>query len=137
MGLFKDLRALSEQAKDIRDQYPLTDVVANAQAGMAQAQQLLDALATTSSEATAGLTDGVETTATVVGSRQTGAVVSFNPVIDLDLLVMMPGGAPRPITRREVVAQLHLVKAQPGTRLRVKVDPNDVTRLWIDWHTIV
>jgi hypothetical protein len=137
MGLFKDLRALSKQANEISAQYPLSDVVANAQAGMAQAQQLLDTLASTSAEATAGLVNGVESTATVVASRPTGAVVSFNPVIDLDLLVMLPGGIPRPVTRREIVAQLHLVRAQPGSKLRVKVDPADPTRLWIDWHTIL
>jgi hypothetical protein len=137
MGLFKDLRDLNEQARRVSAQYPITDVVANAQAGMAQAQQLLDSLAATSSEATAGLVDGVDTTATVVGARQTGLIVSFNPVVDLDLIVVMPGGAPRPVTRREVVAQLHLARAQPGMRLRVKVDPTDVSRLWIDWNTIV
>ncbi len=137
MGLFKDLRALTKQANEISAQYPLRDVVANAQAGMAQTQQLLDSMSATASETTAGLVNGVETTATVVASRPTGAVVSFNPVIDLELLVMMPGGIPRPVTRREVVAQLHLVRAQPGSKLRVKVDPADPTRLWIDWHTIV
>jgi hypothetical protein len=137
MGLFKDLGDLHRQAQEIGAQYPTADVIANARAGMAQAQQLLDGLATASSETTAGLVDGVEATATVVASRPTGTVVSFNPVIDLDLIVMMPNGVPRPVTRREVVAQLHLTRAQPGIRLRVKVDPSDVARLWIDWNTIV
>jgi hypothetical protein len=137
MGVFKDLRDIVDQAEQMRAQYPVSDALANAKVGMAQAAELMQGLAATTSETTAGLVDGVETVATVTASRHTGTVVSFNPVIDLDLLVAMPNGVPRPVTRREVVAQLHLVKAQPGNRLRVKVDPNDVTRLWIDWNTLL
>jgi hypothetical protein len=35
--------------------------------------------------------------------------------------------------RREVVAQLDLIRAQVGTRLRLKVDPADAGNLWINW----
>ena len=42
-------------------------------------------------------------------------------------------GVPMPVTRQEMVMQLHLGRCQPGMRLNVKVDPSDVNSLWIDW----
>jgi hypothetical protein len=75
--------------------------------------------------------------ATIVAARQTGAMMNYNPVVDLELLVMMPSGVPMPVTKQEVVMQIHLARCQPGMRLNVKVDPNNINSIWIDWVTPV
>ena len=70
-------------------------------------------------------------------ARQTGAMMNYNPVVELELLVMMPNGIPMPVSRQEMVMQIHLARCQPGQKLHVKVDPNDPGGLWIDWVTPV
>ena len=37
--------------------------------------------------------------------------------------------------RSEQISQIYLARAQPGQSLKVKVDPNDNTAVWIDWIT--
>ena len=60
--------------------------------------------------------------------------MNFNPVVELQLLVMI-NGIPMPVTRQETVMQIHLARCQPGANLKVKVDPADPNGLWIDWNS--
>ena len=133
MGFFKDLKKLNDQGKELREQYPVQDQLANAQASMAQANQMMSQMAASSAQATAAMTNGVDAVATVTTAQQTGAMMNFNPVIDLELLVMMPSGVPMPVRKQETVMQVYLARCQPGSRLKVKVDPNNPAGLWIDW----
>jgi len=138
VGFFKDLRTLTAQGKAIEKTLPpMKDRMADASARMAEANQMMAAMAQGAGQATSGLTSGVAATATITAARQTGAMINFNPVVELELLVMMPSGVPMPVARREVVQQIHLGRCQPGLRLNVKVDPNDLNGLWIDWVTPV
>ena len=41
MGFFKDIKKLNDQGKEMREQYPLQQQLANASAGMAQANQMM------------------------------------------------------------------------------------------------
>lgn len=133
MGFFKDINTLNKQGKAMREQYPVQQQIANAQASMAQANQMMAGMAQGSMAATAAATNGMPAVATITAARQTGAMMNYNPVVELELLVMMPTGVPMPTTRQEVVQQIHLGRCQPGLRLNVKVDPADVNSLWIDW----
>ena len=135
MGFMKDMKKLSDQGKEMRDKYPVQDQLANAQASMANANAMMANMAQASAAATQAMTNGVDATATITAARQTGTQMNFNPVIELDLLVMMPSGVPMPVTRQETVAQLHLARCQVGANLRVKVEPNNPNSLWIDWNT--
>ena len=137
MGFMKDIKKLSDQGKEMRDKYPVQDQLANAQASMANANAMMANMAQASAAATQAMTNGVDATATITAARQTGTQMNFNPVIELDLLVMMPSGIPMPVTRQETVAQLHLARCQVGANLRVKVEPNNPNSLWIDWNTPV
>ena len=138
VGFFKDLKKLSDQGKAIDASLPpMKDRMADASARMADANQMMAAMAQGATQSTAAITNGIGATATITAARQTGAMMNFNPVIDLELLVMMPSGVPMPVARREVVQQIHLGRCQPGLRLNVKVDPNDINGLWIDWVTPV
>jgi hypothetical protein len=138
MGFFKDLKQLNDQGKAIRDaQPPMKDRMADASARMAEANQMMANMAQGSAQATQALATGVATTATITGARQTGAMLNFNPVVELDLLVMMPSGVPMPVIRQETVMQVYLGRCQPGLRLNVRVDPANPNGLWIDWATPV
>lgn len=135
MGFMKDLKKLSDQGKELREKYPVQDQLANAQASMANANAMMANMAAASAAATQAITNGVDATATITAARQTGAMMNFNPVVELDLLVMMPSGVPMPVTRQETVAQLHLARCQPGATLKVKVEPTNPQGLWIDWNS--
>lgn len=137
MGFFKDLKTLNNQAKDLRVQYPVDQQIANAQNSMAQANAMMAQMAQGSMAATNAMTTGVDAIATVTAAQQTGAMMNYNPVVELQLLVTMPNGVPMPVTRQEMVMQIHLSRCQPGQRLKVKVNPANPNELWIDWVTPV
>ena len=137
MGFFKDLKTLNNQAKDLREQYPVDQQIANAQNSMAQANAMMAQMAQGSMAATNAMTTGVDAVATVTAAQQTGAMMNYNPVVELQLLVTMPNGVPMPVTRQEMVMQIHLSRCQPGQRLKVKVNPANPNELWIDWVTPV
>ncbi len=135
MGFMKDIKKLTDQGKELREKYPVQDQMANAQAQMANANAMMANMAQASAAATQAINNGVDATATITAARQTGAQINFNPVIELDLLVMMPSGVPMPVTRQETVGQLHLPRCQVGSTLKVKVEPSNPNGLWIDWNT--
>ena len=77
---------------------------------------------------------GLEGMATVLDVRAVAETLDGLPLIDLDLVVLVGEWPPVLVTRREPVLA-HLVgRAQPGARLRVKVDPDQFANLYIDWH---
>ena len=134
MGFFKDIKKLSDQGKAINDAAPpMKDRMADASARMAQANQMMANVAQGSVLATQAIANGVPAVATITSAGQTGAMLNFNPVVELELLVMMPSGVPMPVSRQETVMQIHLGRCQPGLRLNVRVDPADSNSLWIDW----
>lgn len=138
MGVFKDLRTLSAQSKEIRDNAPpMKDTMANMSSKMAEANAMMAGMAQGAAQSNAAIANGVAATATITAARQTGALINFNPVVELELLIMLPSGVPMQATRQEPVQQLHLGRCQPGLRLHVKVDPTNASSLWIDWASPV
>ena len=127
MGFFKDVKTLKEMGREGLHKVDMKATMAN---GTAQMQAMNDMAATS-----AIAVNGIAATASITAVRQTGAQINFAPVIELDLLIFGPAGAPYPVTRRETVQQIYLARAQPGQSLKVKVDPNDNTAVWIDWIT--
>jgi hypothetical protein len=135
MGFMKDLKKLTDQSKEIQKKYPVQNTLANAQASMTNANAMMANMAQASAAATQAMTNGVDATATITSARQTGAMMNFNPVVELQLLIMMPNGVPMPVTRQETVMQIHLARCQPGANLKVKVEPANPNSLWIDWNS--
>lgn len=130
MGVFKSYRDLTKQAKEISKNSPGVGVrMADASSRMAEAQQMMAAQTQAANLAATGL----DATATINAVRQGSSMVNFQPILELDLIVMAPGRPPIPVSVSQVVEQIWLSKAQPGAQVAVKVDPADVNVVWINW----
>jgi hypothetical protein len=133
MGFFKDISTLNKMGKEIRKDYDPVSQMAQAQLSMVHANAALAEMTQRATTATA--LHGRPTTATVTALRETGQYLNMQPMIAIDLLVLMPGGLPSPVTITEVVAATHLAHLQVGRSLAVKVGatPEQVT---VDWFRI-
>jgi hypothetical protein len=129
MGFFKSVRELNKQGKEISRNWDVGAQLADAQASMAAANRMMAQQTAAANIAATGL----DATATVAGLRQTGALVNYQPMVEIDLTVMAPGSPPYPATVSQVVQQVHLARLQPGATLRVKVDPANPATIWIDF----
>jgi hypothetical protein len=129
MGFFKSVRDLQKQGKEIQENWDVGAQLEDAQAKMAQAQETM-AQQTAAANAAA---NGVDATATVAALRPGTGMVNYQPIVELDLTVIAPGNPPYPLTVKQVVPQVQLAAVQPGATLKVKVDPNDPSAVWIDF----
>jgi hypothetical protein len=128
MGLFKSARDIHKQAKEISKNWDPAAQMAQAQARMADVNEML-----AKQTAAAGLAaTGTDAAATVVSARETGTMLNLQPVLEIDLTVMPGGQAPFPVTARQPVAATQLAALRPGAQLRVKFDPSDRSTVWID-----
>jgi hypothetical protein len=128
MGFFKSMRELNKQSKEISRNWDVGAQLADAQAAMAQAGDVM-----AQQTATANLAmNGIDATATVAALRQGAGMVNYQPIVEFDLTVMSPGSPPYPVTVSQVVPQVHLPLAQPGATVNVKVDPNDRNAVWVN-----
>jgi hypothetical protein len=129
MGFFKSLRDLQKQSDEINENWDVGAQLADAQARMTEA----NAFMAQQTAAANAATSGVEATATVAAVRQEGGMVNYQPIVELDLTVIAPDNPPFPLTVKQVVAQTQLAMLRPGASLKVKVDPDDPSAIWIDF----
>ncbi|MGE0424506.1 MAG: hypothetical protein AB7O88_19760 [Reyranellaceae bacterium] len=81
------------------------------------------------------LRTGIAGTATVLSLRDTGTTINrVHAVVELGLLVAIPGRAPYQARAETMVARMNWGSVQPGMQLSVRVDPADATRIAIDWN---
>jgi len=139
MGMFKDIKKLSDQGKaaqeaqgkrtgmigmmkDMPDQlHQATEAIDDAMALQAEMQKQQQLLAT-----------GTPGTATIKGFTDTGVQVNFNPQVILDVSVECDGKSyDAKVTT--AVPQMHIPLVQPGNKIGVKVDPADQNTIAIDW----
>ena len=99
--------------------------------GVAQANQMLGQMASDGQKAQHLMEAGRVGSATVSAVRQTGTFVNNNPECELDLQVVVDGGAPYGVTHRQVLAMVALPGFQPGASVPVRVDPSDPQSLII------
>ena len=76
---------------------------------------------------------GADASATILEARQTTQMINFEPVVELDLNLIVDGRPPYPLTVRQPVAQLYLAKVQAGGMLKAKVDPTDPSAVFLDF----
>ena len=132
MGVFKSMRDLQKQARDIEAAMPpVGQRLADAQARMAAASQLMAAQTQQANAAMVAATTGTDMTATITGMRQIGAV-NFDLMMEFDLTVTPPGLPPYPATAQQTISQMQLVQVRPGLTVHAKVDPNNPSAVWLD-----
>jgi hypothetical protein len=131
VGFFKDVRKLSKMGKEASASMPdASQMMATFQTQLAGVTQQMTAQAEASAAVAA---DGEDGTATVLSATQTGALVNYNPAVQLELLVTVPGAPPYPVSVQTVVQQIHLARVQPGATLPVRVARADRNLVTIDW----
>ena len=137
MGVFKSMRDLQKQAKEIeRNSPPVADRLAAAQARMANMNQMLAAQTQAANAAVAaasGMADGsaVRRTVTITGMRQIG-MVNFDLLVEFDLTVLADGMPPYPATTQQRVSQMQIGLLRPGQTLQAAVDPSNPAAIWLD-----
>jgi len=137
MGMFKDMRNLQKQAKEIeKTMPPVADRMAAAQERMARANQMMTAqtqAANAAAAAAAGLADGTSVRRTVMISnmRQVG-MINFDLLVEFELTVMADGMPPYPATTQQPVSQMQIGRLRPGMTVQGAVDPSNPTAVWLD-----
>lgn len=77
---------------------------------------------------------GLPATVTVEGVWQVGSYMNMSPVLRIQARVQRDDGTPAyGAVFDEVVAQMHIARAQPGATLAVFVDPQNPHDMAIDW----
>jgi hypothetical protein len=132
MGFFKGLRDVQKQSAKINKNWDVGASFEQAQAQMASASQTMADMTAAANASANAVANGIDATAVVTGVRQQG-MVNFQPLVEVDLTVTPDGLPPYPVTVKQAVPQMQLVHAQAGANLRVKVDPDDPSSVWIDW----
>jgi hypothetical protein len=117
--------------KTSREMQRNTDV----KGSFADMQSKMEALNATMSQTANGqaIAQGIPAAATITSAQPTGAMINFSPTYQVELLVMLPGRPPTPVTRTEIIPPLFLSRAMPGQSVTVRVMPDDPTDLYIDW----
>ena len=132
VGFVSSLIKLSAQSNAIQKQMDVGARLASAQASMTQAGRLMAAsmpVATTRAQET----DRLHATATVTSAQQQRMMIGMNAVVDLELVLMLPGGIPVPVRCTEQLAPLHLARVTPGSRLDVSLVPGMLDTVRIEW----
>lgn len=129
MGMFRSMRQLQKQANEINKNWDPGQQMKDGMARMQDAQQFM----AQQTQAANIATTGADATAMITGVTQTGAMVNFQPTLQIDMTVMQDGKPPYPATVTQVVEQIFLTKAVAGASVPVKVDPENPGSIWINW----
>ena len=128
MGMFGDYRTLQKQTKAMSKTHDVTTDFATMQSKLEALNATLTA--TASSKA---LLYGAPGTASILAMRAGRTMIDFESVCELDLLVVLPGRPPIPVTTTATVASAYLQRAVPGSIVSVRMMENDPTDVYIDW----
>ena len=141
MGVFKSMRDLQKQAKQIEATMPpVADRMAAAQARMANLNEMMAAqtqaanAAVAAAAGTAGAA-AAHRTVTITGMRQIG-MMNFDLLVEFDLTVLPDGLPPYPATTQQRVSQMQIGTLQPGLTLQASVDPSNPAAIWLDLESV-
>jgi hypothetical protein len=136
VGVFKSLRDLQKQAKEMeRNSPPAAERLAAAQSRMAAVNQMM-AMQTQAANAAVLAATGADgysarCAATIIGMRQVGTV-NFDLLVEFDLTVTPEGMTPYPVTMQQLISQLQVGQLQVGSTLMATVDPSNPAAIWLD-----
>lgn len=133
MGLFKDMRNLQKQAKEMTppEHRGVMGGFRAMKDGVAQANQMLSQISEDQQKAQHLMANGRVGTAVITDVRQTGMFVNENTQVEMDLQVTVEGIPSYTATHRQVIAQIAIPQFQPGTTVPVRVDPENPSSLLI------
>ncbi len=140
MGVFKSIRDLQKQAKEIdRNAPPVGERLAAAQERMAVVNQMM-ARQTQAANAAALAATGADGFAAhcpvmITGMRQIGTV-NFDLLVEFDLTVTPEGMPPYPATMQQSVSQLQVGELRVGRTLMAVIDPSNPAAIWLDLGTL-
>ena len=132
MGIWSDARKLAKMGREMGRDRDMGAIMASAQNSMAQAGQYMAAAAPVQTSP-AQEAQRLYTTATVTAATQAPMMIGMNAVVELDLIVTLPGGVPLPVHRTEQLAPLHLARVAPGVALPVSIVPGMAETLRLEW----
>ncbi|GGI48220.1 hypothetical protein BCL57_002715 [Agromyces flavus] len=132
MPFLSDLTTLTRHANASYRRMDVGATLAAAQQSMEQARRVMAASVVAHDPALDAAR--VRATATVTDARQLPMMLGMNAVVELDLIVTMPGGGiPMPASRTEQVAPLHLARVAPGSELQVSLVPGRPDTVRPEW----
>ena len=142
MGMFKDMGDAfkvirSDELKDLKrkaDAQPkvsMMDGIRMANEAMDQAPMWQQQAAQMQAGAATMYASGLRGNATVTAIADTGTMINNAPVMELDLMVNVPGREPFAVKHRQLVALSAIPNFQPGRSFPVHVDQQDPTKIVI------
>jgi len=125
MSLFKDVRNLKKQAKEMvpPEHRGIGGGFRAMRDGIAQANQLMGGVAAEAQKAQYLALQGRVGNARIDAVRDSGTTINENPVVDFDLQVTVDGFAPYTVTHQQTISRLSVAALQPGTTVSVRIDP--------------
>jgi len=136
MGFFKDVHDLSKRSKEMNRHWDVQAQVDTGLAKMRGANEMMAAMAQGGGSSIAAAISGVSATAMITEVRTSGTLVNMSPVLELDLLVLLSGRPPVPVSCKELVPQHLLARAQAGSTVNVRYEQTSGA-VFIDWLTPV
>jgi hypothetical protein len=140
MGLFKDLKKMSDQGKEMNKAMgrptTLSGMIKDMPNQMAQASQLMDQAQAMQGDMGSQqqiLATGTPGRGTIKHYVDTGMIVNYAPTVRMDLEVTPTGGEAYDVQLTTSVPQVYLARLVPGGSVAVKIDPADPASVVIDW----
>ena len=128
MGMFKDLRAIVQGAKEVQKEHGKTGIRDALSQGAGQMKQAQSALSGNREQAEIA-TNGRDGTATINAVRETHMTLNEVPILEFDLGVTVGGFGPYPATVQQAVSRPSVPRLQPGAEVNVKVSPDDPNKV--------
>jgi len=132
MGFLKSLVSLTVQGYEQQQRMDVDATFAQARASMDQASRMMTAMTPVIADPAL---DGqrIRTTAQVLDARQLPMQVNLDAVVELSLLVSLPGGVPMPATITTPVAAIRMARLSPGSVLDVSATPGAPQSVRVEW----
>jgi len=124
MGIFKDIRGMKKQAKDLQKsggmkRPSIRDGLSQASSAMSDMQTQQDLAA-----------NGTAATATIDAVRPTQTLVNQMPLVEYDLRIQLEGEEIK-LTHQQATPQVYLAQLIPTATVQVLIDPSDTDKVTI------
>lgn len=130
MGMFKDIKKLQQQSKEIDKTF---DPGAQARAATEQMKAMNQQMAAANAAMAAPPADAVQASAQVVSVGAAAGMMNMDSIMPVEFLVTMPGQPPRPVSASVIVPIAQMSRLAAGATVTVRVSQSDPSSLAVDW----